>query len=283
MHMARDETERTVAAHYSRDGLVEIIERALRGSGVDPAHTTVEQLAPLDHFHSYGVAGTRELMRLAGIQRDDRVLDVGGGIGGPARMLASQVGCPVTVLDLSADFCAAGEALTEWTHLTDRVTFVVASALAMPFADASFEVAWTIHASMSIADKPRLYAEIARILRPGGRFAFYDTIAGPNPPPIFPLPWADDPSYSFLLSPDAMRAQITAAGFAERAWEDGQALTATLAAASPQIADPSGAQGVVPPSFATLMGDDTAAKMRNAAQCTREGRTLLAIGVFERV
>lgn len=276
--MSNDETERTVAAHYSRSGLIDIIERGLRDSGVDPAHATVEQLAPLDHFHSFGVAGTRELMRLAGIQRDDRVLDVGGGIGGPARMLASAVGCPVTVLNLSADFCAAGEALTAWTGLADRVTFVQGSALAMPFPDASFDAAWTIHASMSIADKPRLYAEIARVLRPGGRFAFFDTIAGPNPPPLFPLPWADDPSYSFLPSPDELRAQITAAGFAERAWEDGAALVGTLAAAAPR--PPS--EGPVPPSFATLMGGDTAAKLRNAAQSTQEGRTLLAIGVFER-
>ncbi len=196
----------------------------------------------------------------------------------PARSAA-----PSTVLDLSADFCAAGQALTEWTHLTDRITFTNASALAMPFADASFDAAWTVHATMSIGDKARLYAEIARVLRPGGRFAFFDTIAGPNPPPLFPLPWANDPSYSFLLRPDEMRAQITAAGFTERAWVDGNELTATLAAQSTPFAAMSGAPGPIPPSFATLMEGDTASKMRNAARNTQEGRTLLAIGVFERV
>lgn len=280
--MGTDDTERTVTAHYSSSQLMENIERAMRGAGLDPANVTIEQLAPLDHFHAFGVGGTRELTRLASIQRDDRVLDVGGGIGGPARMLASEVGCSVTVLDLSPDFCAAGEALSNWTHLSDRVSFVVGSALAMPFDDASFDAAWTIHASMSIADKPRLFAEIARVLRPGGRFALFDTIAGPNPPPTFPLPWADDASYSFLLPPDEMRARITAAGFAERQWIDGKELVGRLAALAP-IAPPQPTAGVPPLSPGIFMGASAQAKITNAARSTQEGSTLLAIGVYERV
>lgn len=281
--MSDDDTERAVSAHYSRGDLLATIEAALRGRGLDPAHLTAEQLAPLDNFHSFGVAGTLELLRLANIQPSEHVLDVGGGIGGPARLLASRVGCAVTVLDLSAEFCRTGETLTEWTHLADCVSFTNGSALAMPFADAGFDVAWTQHAAMNIADKPRLYAEIHRVLRPGGRFALFDTVAGPNPPLIFPVPWARDPSSSFLLPPDEVRALILAAGFAEQTWLSGKQLVDQLAQSAPIIPPSQGAPAAPPLSPAVLMGPDAPLILANAGRNTQEGRTTLALGVFERI
>ena len=194
-----------ISGHYGWSGLMEAIADEIRGKGIDPERVTVAQLAPVDNYHWHRLAGTLALARVAKITADDRVLDVGGGIGGPARQLAHRLGCSVTVLDITSEYCAVGETLTRWTHLADSVSFVHANALDVPFADGSFDVVWTQHASMNIADKSGLYREIARVVRPGGRFAFFDVLAGPNQPIHFPVPWASDPSFSFLLSPNETR------------------------------------------------------------------------------
>lgn len=296
--MSTDEIEWVVSAHYTRGDLAAIVESALRDRGIDPAHVSVEQLAPLDHFHSFGVAGTQELARAAGITGGDRVLDVGGGIGGPARMLASQTGCVVTVLDLTPEFCRAGEILTAWTHLSDRVSFVCGSALDMPFATASFDAAWTVHAAMNIEEKPRMYAEIHRVLRPGGRFALFDVIAGPNQPVIYPAPWADTSATSFLLPPDELRALIGAAGFRELSWAHGAGLVRRIQRPMQQAADV-GSDGINTALLAgaasagmpqdgevninILMGALGPERIHNATRNAQEGRTALAMGVFERV
>lgn len=276
--MADETTENAVSAHYGAWSLTNTIEKTLREEGVDPEQVTVEQLAPLDNFHSFGIAGTLELGRRAYIASDENVLDVGGGVGGPARMLASQYGCHVTVLDLTPEFCEAGETLTRWTKLADRVSFVCASALDMPFEDASFDVVWTQHAVMNIADKPRLYQEIHRVLRPGGRFALFDNMAGPNQPLIFPVPWANTQEYSFLLAPDETRALITSTGFVERDWIAGRELAAILEQAA--SAGPGGRPRGAP---AFLMGPEGQIKLDNAMRNTQEGRITVGMGVFERV
>lgn len=296
--MSGNTTEGAVSAHYTRGDLAATVESALRDRGLDPAHVTVEQLAPLDHFHSFGVAGSQELARAMGIAAGDRVLDVGGGIGGPARMLASQIGCAVTVLDLTPEFCQVGEMLTAWTHLSDRVAFVCGSALAMPFDDASFDAAWTVHAAMNIEDKPRLYAEIRRVLRPGGRFALFDITAGPNPPVLYPAPWADTPATSFLLPPDELRALVAGAGFRELSWAQGAELVRTIRSIQQPLTDAAGVSGIntaLLPGAAgpqnaggeininVLMGALGPERIQNATRNTQEGRTLIAMGVFERV
>ncbi|CAA9452538.1 MAG: hypothetical protein AVDCRST_MAG80-2450 [uncultured Rubrobacteraceae bacterium] len=147
-----------------------------------------------------------------------RVLDVGGGLGGPARNLASEIGCSVEVLDVTEEFCRAGEILTTRTGLGDLVSFRHASALDMPHPDASFDVVWMQHSSMNIADKERLYAEIHRVLRPGGHLALHEIMAGPVTPIHFPVPWARGPEISFLRPPEEVRALITGIGFEESAW-----------------------------------------------------------------
>ena len=212
-----NQLDERVSGHYGWSGLMEAIADELRGKGIDPERVTVAQLAPVDNYHWHRLAGTLALARVAKITAADRVLDVGGGIGGPARQLAHRLGCKVTVLDITAEYCAVGETLTRWTHLADFVSFVHANALDMPFADASFDVVWTQHASMNIEDKAGLYEELARVVRPGGRFAFFDVLAGPNQPIHFPVPWATDPSFSFLLSPEVTRDLIAQAGFRDHA------------------------------------------------------------------
>ena len=179
------------------------------------------------------------LARAAAISAADSVLDVGGGIGGPARLPAQRYGCRVTVVDLTAEYCAVGRTLTAWTKLEDQVAFVCGNALAMPFPDGSFDVAWTQHASMNIADKAGLYGEMARVVRVGGRLAFFDVLAGPNQPIHLPVPWASDPSFNFLLTPEETRTLIARSGFREIAWMTGEALEAELDRPDPQAERPS--------------------------------------------
>ncbi len=214
-----DETQR-VAAHYARADLGEAILAALRAAGKDPDELSPDDLAPLDQFHVRGLEATEQLAELAALEAGTRVLDVGCGIGGPARHLAAHHGCRVTGLDLTEEYCRVASMLAARTGLGERVEFRHGDALAMPFEDASFDVVWTQHASMNIADKDRLYAEMHRVLGPGGRLALYDIVAGEAGPPHFPVPWARAPEISFLVSPQALRAGLEAAGFEVAAWGD---------------------------------------------------------------
>lgn len=279
--MPHEDVERSVSDHYGWSGLMETIEDEIRRHGIEPHEVTIAQLAPVDNYHWLRLAGTLALADAAAINADERVLDVGGGIGGAARQLASRRGCHVTVLDVTPEYCAVGERLTDWTRLADRVTFVEASALDMPFPDGSFDVIWTQHATMNIPDKRRLYREIARVVRPGGRFAMFDALAGPHQPIHFPVPWASEQSFSFLLSPDETRALIAEVGFRELSWmtDEDQAMEAALAQPDPLAeATPTG-EGLDP---GLLNGPDGPRMGANVQRNMEEGRIRFAMGVFER-
>ena len=210
----------SVSAHYTSGDLGMKILTALRDAGKDPDALHLDDLAPVDQFHWGGTRATRDLMRRAGFARGMRVLDVGGGLGGPARLIADGAGCDVTVLDLSEEFCEVGAMLTAHVGLGDRVTFRHGSALAMPFADGEFDRVWTQHATMNIAEKERLYREIYRVLRPGGQLAMHEVMAGPVQPIHFPVPWARDATISFLRSSEDVRALLADIGFREVEWVD---------------------------------------------------------------
>ncbi len=273
--------DRAVDAHYGRPGLGDIILDALRAGGKDLDNLTPDDLAPVDQFHTRGREATLELLRLAEFQAGMHVLDVGGGIGGPARTLASVAGCRVTVLDLTEEFCRVGEMLTARLGLSGRVTFRHGSALEMPFPDASFDGVWTQHSSMNIEDKARLYAEMFRVLRPGGRLALHEIMAGETGPIHFPVPWAGEPSISFLRRPDEVRALLAATGFKERAWLDVTAPALEFfdrlqarAAAPASGPPPLGINLQLGPAF----GEMAANQVRNI----REGRVAIIQAVFER-
>lgn len=280
--MSQQEIERSVSGHYGWTGLMDTIEAEIRRHGIEPSQVTLAQLAPVDNYHWLRLAGTLALADAAGIAGTESVLDVGGGIGGPARQLASRTGCHVTVLDVTPEYCAVGETLTAWTRLTDRVTFVQGSALDMPFPDGSFDVVWTQHATMNIPDKPRLYGEIARVVRPGGRFAMFDVLAGPAQPIHFPVPWATEESFSFLLSPEDTRAEIARAGFRELTWmtDQDEALEDALAKPDP-LGEPDPSGESLDPGL--LNGPDGPRMGANVQRNVQEDRIRFAMGVFERL
>ncbi len=203
----------SVARHYGRPGLLDRLLDALRAEGHDPAHPTAADLRPHDQLHGGGFPATRALADLAGVTPGMRVLDAGCGIGGAARYLAGDLGARVTALDLTPEFVATATELNRLCRLDDRIDTLVGSATELPFADAGFDLVWSHNVAMNVADKPRLMAEAFRVLAPGGRLVLAALAQGPAGPPDFPLPWAREPGYSFLVPPETFAAQAAAAGF----------------------------------------------------------------------
>jgi SAM-dependent methyltransferase len=191
--MAED-LEVAVARHYGTSDLTDRILKAMAAAGIDATSVAPEQLAPVDEFHIGGRAATIHGVSKMGLTTADHVLDVGCGIGGATRYLASTVGCRVTGIDLTPAYIAAAEDLASRTGLADRVTYRVASALAMPFEDGTFDAAITLHVAMNIADRGGLYREVARVLKPGAVFCIYDVMKGHSAGLKFPVPWAESPA-----------------------------------------------------------------------------------------
>ena len=203
-----------VSQFYAAPGdLVAAISSALDAAGIDRATLRPSDLAPVDEFHIRGRAATLEIAELLSLTADSRVLDLGSGLGGPARTLAEISGCTVAGVDLTPEFCEAASALSEWTGMSDRTSFQVGDATETNHPDASFDGAITVHVAMNIADKPAFYAEAFRVLKPGGRFVVYDVLQGEGGEVHYPVPWANDSSTSFLATPEDMRELLPAAGF----------------------------------------------------------------------
>ena len=280
--MSQQADYRAVGEHYARGDLAAVILAALHEAGKDPDSITVQDLVPVDQLHTRGKDATLELARLAGMTPDMRVLDVGGGLGGPARTLATEIGCSVEVLDVTEEFCRAGDILTTRTGLGDLVSFRHASALDVPHPNASFDAVWMQHSSMNIADKERLYAEIHRVLRPGGHLALHEIMAGPVAPIHFPVPWARGPEISFLRPPEEVRALIVSIGFDESAWVDDTA--SALRWFRERLAAADAASGELPPLGPHLvLGADLGQMFQNLARNLQEARVVVVKGVFERL
>jgi SAM-dependent methyltransferase len=277
--MTEQQDVHLVSAHYTAGDLGERLLAALQTTGKDLDDLTLDDLTPVDQFHLGGKPATLRLIERAGFRPGMHVLDVGGGLGGPARTLATEAGCTVTVLDLSEEFCRVGAMLTARTGLTDKVTFQHGSALDMPFADGTFDAVWTQHATMNIADKKRLYEEIHRVLRPGGRFAMHDVLAGPIQPIHFPVPWARDASISFLRTAEAMRALLTNAGLRAVAWVDEGPM---ILAALQKQATISTINGPLPLGVHIVIGPQFLTMLENVGCNLQEDRLTIVQAVFER-
>jgi len=206
-------TEREISTHYSRGNLLSRLNAALIDDGVDPDRPSIEALAPYDQFHGRGLEATLEIAGLVQAGSADHILDIGSGIGGPARYFASHLGCRVTGIDLTPEFCDVARHLTRLLDLEDRITFEVGDALAMPFADATFDGAYSMNVSMNIADKGAFYREVHRVLKPGAWLVLSEVAKGEGGELDYPTPWASTARTSFLSTPEETRDGLTGAGF----------------------------------------------------------------------
>lgn len=203
---------RAVRRHYASSGLITAIDAALARSGHDPGAPTADALEGVDEFHLRGSAATRALAEAAGLRTGMRVLDLGSGLGGPSRRLAAEVGCRVIGLDLNPDYVAVARILADRTGLDDRASYAVADAVLLPLPGQSVDAVWMQHVGMNVPDKRALYAEVSRVLRPGGVLALYDVLAGPGGPPHLPAPWASDPAISHLVDAPTLQGLLAQAG-----------------------------------------------------------------------
>ena len=250
-----------VAGHYGTGHVLQRIDAALRRLGVHPGQPTVEDLKPVDEFHTGGLEATEALIEQLDLSHADRVLDIGCGIGGTVRHIVSRCGCEVTGVDLTVEYIETARILTQRVGLADRAVFEHADATALDFDDDRFDVAVMFHVGMNIPDKAQLFAEIGRVLRPGGRFALFDVMRGEAAGPLdFPLPWASHPAFSFVEPSTAYHAAARAAGFemlATRARRD--FALAYFARVFAMIEE----SGVPPLGIHLLMGETAGAKLNN--------------------
>lgn len=266
--------------HYAPGGLTTAIREALGLDEREDRRVSRDVLASVDQFHIGGEAVALELADLAGLGPGQLVLDVGGGLGGPARTLAAERGCQVVVLDLTAEFCHTGRQLTAWTGLDERVAFVNGNALALPFPNGCFDLVLTQHSTMNIPDKAHLFAELRRVLRPGGRLALHEIVAGPRGPVHYPATWARTPDLSFLPAPATLRPLLRATGFAETSWRDLTVATRAVFNA-PRPSEP---QPGPRPALGRhlLLGPDSHERQGNLVRNVCEGRIGIIQAVLER-
>lgn len=262
--------------HYSASDIETRILDGLRDAGLNPDNLLdPEAIAALDHFHTGGLQSSIELIELAAIGADERVLDIGAGLGGCARLIAASEHCQVECVELSPDYCTGARLLNRLTGLDDRILVHEGSALALPCDDAAFDVVWMQNVGMNIEDKAGLYAEIFRVLKPGGRYAMQDMAAGKVPVSFYPLPWASSPRDNHLVSMEQMHQLMADAGLVQDVFED---ISEHDFATNARNATPAG-QGKL---GLGVFVDDLALKASNAVHAMKDGMVHLVRGLYHR-
>jgi len=274
-----DPVTSSVERHYGHTGIYESIVDALKEQGMDTTRLQSDDLAMIDEFHVRAREGTVELAGRHSFKPGTRVLDVGCGIGGSSRFLATKLGCNVTGIDLTHEFVDTAIRLSELVGLDGSVKFQQASALELPFADNSFDVVWTQHVQMNIQDKRRFYSEMARVLVPGGRLVFHDIFQNEDRQPYFPVPWAAEPSISFLTTPEKARSIIESLGLRIIDWEE---TTAKSLAWMQMMAEKAKAAPKPMPGLQIVMGDQTKVRLENAMRSLADDRIRVIQAVAEK-
>jgi SAM-dependent methyltransferase len=259
-----------ITDHYENGDLLSRLQAALAEDGLDPARPSIEGLAPYDHFHGRGLEATHELADALSVSATAHLLDIGSGIGGPARYLANRFGCHVTGVDLTPEFCEVARHLTKMIGLEALVRFEQGDALAMPFADASFDAAYSMNVSMNIADKTKFYGEIHRVLRPGAPLVLSELALGSGDGPDYPTPWAKTAQTSFLVSLQDTLAGLESSGFSIVNARNTSAQTMAFSARSRVLVE----RGEKPPHRAVQLihGEQAAAAMANTIRGVKESR-----------
>lgn len=266
-------------AEYATANLGERIVAALKDAGIPPEKWTPEILGPADQIHGGGLQQTQVHAALVSITSDMHLLDIGCGIGGPARYFATEFGCRVTGIDLTDEYIEAASLLTKKIGLSDRVAFDCGDATALPYDDASFDMAWALNVTMNIEDRAGFYAGVHRVLKPGGRFCISEIGQGPGGEPYYPLTWAADPAYSFLLPPEDMRTLLESSGFRVVEWIDETARRKASTDGRPAETAPV----ETPLTIEITRGADYLDRRKNSGRSTKEGRLTNVMLVAERI
>ncbi len=262
-------TENLIERHYAQGGVVEAIAAGLKAKGISLDQVTVDDLAPVDEFHVGGRQASIEFLDQLSIKAGQHVLDLGCGIGGAARLVAQRYGAQVCGIDLTAAFIEAAKTLTDWVDLGTQVKFYHGSALDLPFAEASFERCCMLHVGMNIADKSRLFSQVAQVLRPGGLFGIFDLMQTGDGELAYPVPWASSRSGSSLATPDAYRSLLREKGFEILSERDRRDFAIAFFEEMKSRQDRSGG----PPALGThlVMGPDAIQKVKNVAANIKDG------------
>ena len=273
------ERQDDVRKHYGLPEMAVKVLGALEAAGINPTRLKAEQLYAFDQFHGRGLDATRDHVGLLKLASSDAVLDIGSGLGGPARYITATHGAKVTGIDLTPEFVATARMLTERCGLTGQVAFQEGDALAMPFASSTFNAALCLYVAMNIEDKTKLAGEVARVLKPGGRFVWSQVVLGEGGAPQFPLPWAREATFSFLTRPEALRKAVEDSGLKVVEWTDERPIILT-SMQQQQAAPP-------PPPAAIairdmLLGADFGDRLRNFGRNMAEGRIGSVVLVAEK-
>jgi SAM-dependent methyltransferase len=261
---------KTIADHWGRNDVYALIVSALAKMSKSLDGLTVEDLAPVDHFHARGFPATVELADRLPIEAGQHIVDIGCGLGGPARYLAKRFQCKVSGIDITEPYVEAANKLTTLLRMEGQVTIEHGDGQRLPYADALFDGAYTLHVTMNVADRPRFFAEAYRVLKRGTFFALTDQGLGPKGNPHYPLPWSADGSGAYLVTPSETRALLEAAGFEDIVVED----TGAQYVAGYKAVIERAEKGPLPPlGTHILMGETALQKTRNAARNIEEGRT----------
>ena len=261
-----------VAKHYSRGELLLRLRAALQDDGADPDHPTMDALAPYDQFHGRGVEATRDALGLMPARANDRILDIGSGLGGPARSVADRFGCTVTGIDLMPEFCEVARELSRLLNFDKRTVFEVADATSMPFEAGSFDGAYSMNVSMNIGAKAVFYQEVHRVLKPGAWLVLSEIARGKGPEVDYPTAWAASSETSFLCTIDETVLGLDAAGFEIVSVRSTLEEMLAFGARSRESVQ----RGEKPPHRAVMLihAESAAAAIRNTSRGFAEGRIL---------
>ena len=256
------DVQQRVRSHYSREDLAAVVLGAVAASGADAAHLRPADLGAVDQLHLGGVAATTHLLERLELGPATPLLDVGGGLGGPARAAASRWGCPVVSVDLSPDFVRAARVLTSRVGLTDRVEHRLGPADRVDLETGRFTRAMMLHVGMNLPDKVAVFTEVRRLLAAGGVFGLYEQVRTGPGALTYPLPWAEDEASSFLDDLDGLTGALRTTGFAVEEVEDRSTAVPEAAPTAP---------GPPPLSPATVFGPGFVERLRNDRAALQAG------------
>ena len=261
---------KAIADHWGRGDVYGLIVSALNKMSKPLEGLTIEDLAPVDHFHARGFPATVELADRLPIKAGQHILDIGCGLGGPARYMANRFQCKVSGLDITESFVETANKLTELLRMERAVSIEHGDGQRLPYPDSHFDGAYTQHVTMNVADRPRFFAEAYRVLKPGAFFALSEHGLGPKGKPHHPVPWSEDGSGAYLVTPSETRAVLEKTGFEGIVVED----TGVKYAAGYRIAIEKAEKGALPPlGIHILLGETALQKTRNTLRNIEEGRT----------